>query len=129
MVREFADRINFQNRLQVNRSEFVFGKTAGSSYIEAAMLSYGICDEYLLKNVARRLQERFKKEQQEKEQVLPWRCHVKDVEKTENTPESILALLTWLKDPGKSKIDRNPVSNSLCRCLQSSLLERGLRFS
>ena len=55
MIREFGDDIGFYERTQRNVSELVYDKKAAGTYVEAALLSLGISDEQLLKNIASRI--------------------------------------------------------------------------
>ena len=59
---EFKDKIGFHARFHKNQSTIVYDAPAGGSYIEAAIYSWGISDEQLLHNVARRLSEKFTEE-------------------------------------------------------------------
>ena len=53
--KQFGDKISFYERPQRNLSDIVYDNTAAGSYVEAAILSLGISDEQLLKNVAHRI--------------------------------------------------------------------------
>ena len=77
-----------------NRSTIVYNATAGGSYIEAAIYSWGVSDEQLLNNVARRLKETYAEHE-----GLSWPPHVDQLESIEEPPKLLRQILTWLKDP------------------------------
>ena len=108
LQREFGERIGFQDRPQVNLSDFLYDGSATGSYIEAAMRSYGLSDEQLIKNVACRLIKLV-----EKVPTIQWPSYVAELEEEEELSQHILYLLTWLKDPSRCKIDLNPTTHAL----------------
>ena len=57
LIREFGDDIGFYEKKQRNASELVYDKKAAGTYVEAALLSLGISDEQLLRNVASRIRD------------------------------------------------------------------------
>ena len=91
---EFKDNIGFLDRFHKNQSTIVYDASAGGSYIEAAIYYWGISDEQLLNNVARRLRKKFTEEV-----GLSWPPRVDELENIEEPHELLRQLLTWLKDP------------------------------
>ena len=52
LIKEYGDGIEFHERPEKNKSEFVYDTKGGSNYIEAAFDSFGITDEQLILNLA-----------------------------------------------------------------------------
>ena len=57
--KEFKNKIGFHDRFVKNTSTIVYNASAGGSYIEVAINSWGVSDEQLLNTVARRLKEKL----------------------------------------------------------------------
>ena len=91
---EFKGQLGFHDRFHKNQSTIVYDASAGGSYIEAAIYSWGVSDEQLLNNAARRLRETYKEEV-----GLSWPPRVEDLENIKEPPQLLHQLLTWLKDP------------------------------
>lgn len=91
---EFKDKIGFHDRFHKNQSTIAYDASAGGSYIEAAIYSWGVSNEQLLNNVARRLRETLKEDE-----GLPWPLRVDELESFEEPHKLLGKLLTWLKDP------------------------------
>ena len=48
LINEYGDDIGVHERLEKNKSEFLYDTNGGSNYIEAAFNSFGITDEQLI---------------------------------------------------------------------------------
>ena len=103
LIKEFGDHIAFYERQQRNLSDIVYDNKAAGSYVEAALLSLGISEDQLLKNVASRLSKEI-----QNSKIIPWPALIPDLEKTENSNELLLKLITLLKSPNKKDIDDSP---------------------
>ena len=55
LIREYGENIGFHVGYQKNKSEVVYDKRNGISYVEAAISCMGITDETLIKDCAKRL--------------------------------------------------------------------------
>ena len=73
------------------------------SYIEAVLLSLGISDDQLFKNVASQLNNDI-----HNSKTMPWPAFIPDLEKTEKSSELLMKLITLLKTPNKKDIDSSP---------------------
>jgi hypothetical protein len=94
LQKEFQERIGFHERFHKNESSLVYDKTAGGSYIEAAIYSWGVSDEQLVNTVARRIKDTLSEEPS-----MTWPPHVDELEKPEEPNDLLLKFLTWLKHP------------------------------
>ena len=103
LIKEFGDCIAFYERPQRNLSDIVYDNNAAGSYVEAALLSLGISDDQLLKNVASRLNNDI-----HNSKTMPWPVFIPDLEKTEKSSELLMKLITLLKTPNKKDIDSSP---------------------
>ena len=84
MINEFGEDIGFHIRGARNVSELVYDKKAAGAgtYIEAGLLSLGISDEQLLKNVASRI-----RTDTLSSSTMNWPPSVAEVEKDEQTTD------------------------------------------
>lgn len=123
LMKEFEEDIGFHQRSQKNASELVFDKTAAGTYVEAALSSFGISDDQLVKNVAVRLREQVKATN-----TIPWPPYVPELEKEEDLNELLLKLITWLKHPHKSAVDDNPSVRSIASILTSYITGKRTSF-
>ena len=124
LQRKFGGRIGFPDRPQVNLSDFVYDRSATGSYMEAAMRSYGLSDEQLIKNVACRLITLV-----EKVSTIQWPSYVAELEEEEELSQHILYLLTWLKGPSRCKIDLNPTTHALTSLITKYITGKRTTFS
>ena len=92
--KEFKNKIRFHDRFVKNTSIIVYNASAGGSYIEAAINSWGVSDEQLLNTVDRRLKEKLKGDAS-----IDWPPHVAELEQDERPNDLLRKLLTWLKNP------------------------------
>ena len=92
--KEFKDKIGFHDHFHKNQSTIIYDTSAGGSYIEAAIYSWGISDEQLINNVARLLTEKLSGESDRS-----WPPHVVVFENVDEPHILLRKLLTWLKDP------------------------------
>ena len=92
--KEFKNKIGFHDRFVKNTSTLVYNASAGGSYIEAAINSWGVSDEQLLNTVARRLKEKLKGDAS-----IDWPPHVEELKQDERPNDLLRKLLTWLKNP------------------------------
>ena len=76
----------------MNESTIVYDASAGGTYIEAAIYSWGITDEQLMRNVANRLKEKLCGESD-----LSWPPHVAELDNIKVPNMLLCKLLTWLK--------------------------------
>ena len=81
---EFPTTTGFHDRFHKNQSTIVYNTSAGGSYVEAAIHSWGISDEQLLNNVARRLKNKLNGQT-----GLAWPPHINELEDTEQ-PNDLL---------------------------------------
>ena len=56
---EFQEKIGFHDCYHKNKSTIVYNKSAGGSYIESAIYSWGVSDEQLINTIARRLRNKL----------------------------------------------------------------------
>ncbi|KAK5931544.1 hypothetical protein CesoFtcFv8_000168 [Champsocephalus esox] len=98
----------YQERNQMNMSQWVYDVGGGGDYIEAAILSLGISDEQLLQNLAQRLSKKIKDTT-----TVPWPPRIDHLEEGEEVCELLLKLLTWLKQPERKTADISPATLSL----------------
>ena len=103
LIKEFGDNIAFYEQPQRNLSDIVYDNNAAGSYVEAALLSLGISDDQLLKNVASRLNKEI-----QNSKTMPWPAFIPDLEKTEKSNELLMKLITMLKTPNEKDIDNSP---------------------
>ena len=103
LIKEFGDCIAFYECPQQNLSDIVYDNNAAGSYVEAALLSLGISDDQLFKNVASRLNNDI-----HNSKTMPWPAFIPDLEKTEKSSELLMKLITLLKTPNKKDIDSSP---------------------
>lgn len=94
---EFKEELGFHDRFHKNQSTIVYDASAGGTYIESAIYSWGMSDEQLLNNVAKRLREKVTEEA-----AFSWPPHVDELEDCEEPHLLLRQLLTWLKDPNIS---------------------------
>ena len=95
-------------RCQKNASELVYDNTSAGSYVEKVLLSLGISDDQLLKNVATRVNCNIKESE-----TINWPPSIPELESTEPTNELLLRLITLLKHPNKKDIDEHPKVQSM----------------
>ena len=76
------------------------------------MLSLGINDEQLSKNVASRISKDVKSSER-----LPWPPMIPDLEKTEEYNELLMKHITLLKNPNKKDVDDSPQVQALTSLL------------
>ena len=55
LINEYQNTTGFQERREMDKSEWVYDVRGGGDYIDATMSSLGISDEQLLQNVTQRL--------------------------------------------------------------------------
>ena len=92
--KEFKNKIGFHYHFVKNTSTIAYNASAGGSYIEAAINSWGVSDEQLLNTVARRLKEKLKGDAS-----INWLPHVEELDQDERPNDLLRKSLTWLKDP------------------------------
>jgi len=114
LISEFGDDIGFHERIQKNISELVYDKTAASTYIGAAISSFGISNDQLVMNVALRL-----KEQVMRTNTISWLPYIPELEREEELSELLLKLVTWLKHPDRSAVDESPPVRSIASIITS----------
>ena len=96
LEKEFGESIGFHNRLHKNESCIIYDVSKGGSYIEAAINTWGISDDDLLRNVAGRLKEKTKHFTN-----LKWPPHPNHLENLSTIPEDFIKFLTWLRHPSR----------------------------
>ena len=94
----------------------VYNTSTGGSYIEAAIYSWGISDEQLLNNVARRLKEKLTGDP-----GMSWPPHVDELEDIVEPNVLLRQLVTWLKDPTTTDFTE-PCNDPQIAALSSLLL-------
>ncbi len=123
---EFKEELGFHNRFHKNQSTIVYDASAGGTYIESAIYSWGISDEQLLNNVARRLREKITDDT-----AFSWPPHVDELENCEEPHSLLRQLLTWLKDPNISDFSEacdNPQITALSSLLFSFITGKRTPF-
>ena len=110
-------------RSQKNVSELVYDNTAAGSYIEAALLSLGISDDQLLKNVATRVNCDIKQSE-----TINWPPSIPELESTEPSNELLLRLITLLKCPNKKDINDHPQVRAITSILTSYVTSKRTAF-
>ena len=124
LKKEFGDKIGFYERPQASLSDIVYDKTTAGSYVEAAILSLGISDEELLKNVAKRLHENIMNTE-----VISWPPLVSDLEEPENSNPLLMKLIILLKAPDKKDLDDSPRVRVLTSLLTYYITGKRTNFS
>lgn len=112
LINEYHEKIGFKNRIEMNKSEWVYDVQGGGDYIDAAMSSLGLSDEQLLRNIAPRLSKKIKDTS-----TVPWPPRVDNLEEDEEVCKLLLQLLTWLKQPQRKTPDLSPTILSLASML------------
>ena len=100
--KEFKSNTGIHDRFVKNTSTIVYNASAGGSYIEAAINSWGISDEQLLNTVARGLKEKLKDDAS-----IDWPPHVEELEQDERPNDLLRKLLTWLKNPAANEFSES----------------------
>ena len=103
LKREYGDKIAFYSREERNQSDIAYDNTAAGSYVEAAILSLGISNDQLLKNVVSRLHEDVLKTE-----PVKWPPLIPELEKPEEFNISLMKLITMLKAPNIKEVDDSP---------------------
>ena len=124
LIKEFQDDIEVHERPHRNVSEIVYDTRAAGTYIEAALLSLGISDEQLLKNVASRLNKQISQTN-----TIPWPPLIPEVEREEEYIELIMKLITWLKYPNKKVVDESPRVRTISSILTSYVTGKRTAFA
>ncbi len=106
LEKEFGDRICFHVRFQKNQSTIVYDVSNGGSFIEAAINAWGVSEDNLINNVAKRLESSLKEST-----PLSWPPHAEDLESVAEPPLQLVKLLTWLQNTAK-KIDPGACDDS-----------------
>jgi len=114
LIREFGDDIGFYEKKQRNASELVYDKKAAGTYVEAALLSLGISDEQLLRNVASRIRDDTLKSDK-----INWPPSVVELEKDEASDGLLFRLLSLLRAPNKKVHDDDPKTHAIASILKS----------
>lgn len=91
---EFHSQIGFHERFRKNESTLVYDTSAGGTYIEAAIYSWGVSDEQLLNTVARRLKDKLSGVS-----GINWPPHVDQLDIPEEPNDILWKFFTWLKNP------------------------------
>lgn len=94
LIKEFGEDIGFHVRYHRNKGTIVYDASAGGSYIEAAINSWGVSDNQLLLNVAKRM-----KMYSKDANGMTWPPRAADLEENINPPLEILKLVTLLQNP------------------------------
>ena len=126
LKKEFGDVVGFHNRFQENQSSIVYDVSKGGSYIEAAINAWGISDDDLLRNVARRLRNKTKNFTN-----LTWPPHPKHLDTTPDMPEVLLKFLVWLKYPTRKPEEctmNNPQIVALGDLLLAYIVNKRTKF-
>ena len=76
--------------------------STGGSYIQAAIESWGISDEQLIKNVACRMRDKLSGET-----GMTWPPYIDDLETSEEPNVLLQKFLTWLKNPAVSDLSHD----------------------
>lgn len=104
---KFGDRIGFHTRYRKNESTLVYDTSGGGGYIEAAINSWGITTEQLLKNVAGRLKEELHSP------GITWPPHIEELEEFSEENDLLKKFLIWLKFPPRSNYEDNILDPSV----------------
>ena len=92
--KEYGDNVGFHLRYHRNQSALLYDKTAASSYIEAAICSWGIIYEQLLNTIARFLNDRLRNDP-----VMRWPPNIAELENDQEPDHCLKMFLGWLKKP------------------------------
>ena len=111
---EFGDKIGFHNRFQKVESTLVFDASQGGSFLEAAINSWGIPLEKLLKNVACRIHEEIKTVP-----VNNWPPTIEEMEDEEVPINVLTRFVGWLKSPNEKDSELTPKVKYIAAALQS----------
>ena len=123
LIKEFGEEVGFHERIQKNVSEIVYDSRAAGTYIEAALLSLGVSDDQLVRNVATRL-----REQVIKTSTVPWPPYIQELEEDENLIELLLKLITWLKHSNSCTADATPSVRAIASILTSYVTGKRTTF-
>ena len=105
LEKEFGASIGFHRRYQANQSIIVYDKSAGGDFIEAAINAWGIDDELLLQNTAKRLREKFSTQV-----PYSWPPGAESMERFTEPPLLIRKFISWLSDPSTSNCEKSDSS-------------------
>ena len=113
---EFGDRIGFHERKQRNLSAIVYSKMECGNLIDAALDSFGISDDQLLRNVAKRLHSKLKGESN-----MQWPPRVSELEQDGRSEALILIikLITWAQNPSNNDFNNDSSALALSDLLLS----------
>ena len=103
LLNEHQETIGFKARREINNSEWVYDVPGGGDYIDRTMSCLGISDDQHLLNVAKRLPKRVKNTP-----TVAWPPNVDHPEEGKEVCESLVQLLTWLKQPKRKSVDLSP---------------------
>ena len=119
--KEFKNKIGLHDSFVKNISTIVYNASAGGSYIEAAINSWGVSDEQLINTVARRLKEKLTGDAS-----IDWPPHVEELEQDERPNDLLRKLLTWLKNPAANDLSESCLDREVVpyhHCYSHSLQE------
>ena len=105
LEKEFGASIGFHRRHQANQSIIVYNKSAGGDFIEAAINAWGIDDELLLQNTAKRLKEKFSSQV-----PYSWPLDAESMERFTEPPLLIRKFVSWLSDPAARNSEKSDAS-------------------
>ena len=91
LEKEFGDRIGFHKRYHMTESTIVFNRTDGGDFIEAAINSWGIDPEQLLRNTPKRLRDMLCNDS-----PFQWPPHKSDMDRIIQPPEILMKFSRWL---------------------------------
>ena len=110
---KFDDSIGFHDRFQKNESTLVFDATRCGSFLESAIICWGLSPEQLMKNVALQIKEKAKHLQQ-----MQWPPTIEEA--CEKMDDNLLTeFVSWLRSPNPNEVKDLPKVYAIASLLQS----------
>ena len=102
-----------------------YDKTESDTLLDAALFSFGISDDLLFKNTAKRLRSKLKGSND-----IDWPPSPNDLESLDESNELLNKLLIWLKNPFEKDIEINvsPQVSAISEILQGYITGKGPCF-
>ena len=122
---EFGETVGFYQGIQKNQSWTVYDKTESDTLLDAALFSFGISDDLLFKNTAKRLSSKLKGSND-----IDWPLSPNNLESLDESNVLLNKLLIWLKNPFEKDIEINvsPQISAISEILQGYITGKRTLF-
>ena len=108
-------QVGFHARPHTNESTLIFDASQGGNFLEAAINSWGIPLDKLVKNVAQRIRVYEK----ERTPAYKWPPTIEEMEDEMETTNTLTKLVGWLKSPNKKEPELSPKIPYIASALES----------